>query len=342
MAVKSKGRGAAATFGLLLVLVGVAGAVALWVMADRRPDQAVEGFARGPVGCTTTLEFGDTGTFYVFRETVADDSDVLAECDPVPTPGVDFGVELLSDGEALPTQDDSSISYDTSTAIGESVARIEIDMAGRYDLVVEGDDPSVVAAVGRDPELGVAELRRGAIVVGVVGVVLGALMLLLAGRRSKRAATFTVPDGPGWGPQPAGDGAPAAWPPEPPRVPAVSPDAVRLPEPVPAAPQLLPEPAEPVLPPEPLPAEPLPAEPVLPPEPLPPAEPAEPAEPVPAEPVLPAESVSAESVSAEPVSAEPVFAEPTFPTEPPGSGAGPGSPWGAPSPAERKDPPPPA
>jgi hypothetical protein len=88
--------------------------------------------------------------------------------------------------------------------------------------VVEGDDPSVVAAVGRDPELGVKELRRGAIVVGVVGVVLGALMLLLAGRRSKRAATFVdAPGGPGWGPAPRRGPCVPTWPPEPPRVPQV-------------------------------------------------------------------------------------------------------------------------
>ena len=240
MGVKSKGRGAAAVFGLLLVLAGVAGAAVLWMMAERRPDQAVEGFARGPVGCTTTLEFGDVGTFYVFEEVVGADSDAFAECSPDATQGNEFGFELLDDGRPVATRDDSSIAYDTAEAIGTSVARIEIAEPGRYDLVVEGADPTVVAAVGRDPELGVTDLRRGAIVVGLVGVVLGALLLLLAGRRSKRAATYATPAGPGWGPAPRPDGTVATWPPEPPRVPQVPVNPMLPPEPVaaevPAAP----------------------------------------------------------------------------------------------------------
>lgn len=238
MGVKSRGRGAAATFGLLLVLAGVAGAVALWVMADRRPEQAVEGFARGPVGCTTTLEFGDTGTFYVFEELVGSGSHAFAECAAEATPGIEFGFALLDGDQPVAARDHSSISYDTATAVGESVARIEIAEPGRYDLVVEGPDPTVVAAVGRDPDLGVADLRRGAVVVGAVGVLLGALMLLLAGRRSKRAATFATPEGSGWGPQPASGGVSPAWPPEPPRVtqapvnPMLPPEPVQVDQPV--------------------------------------------------------------------------------------------------------------
>lgn len=214
---KAKGRGAAATFGLLLVLAGIAGAVVLWVMAERRPEQAVDGFARAPVGCTTTLEFTDSGTFYVYEEVVDVASDAFDACPPDATPGQEFGFELLDDGRPLVTRDDTSIEYDTADAVGTSVARVDIDDPGRYDLVVEGADPTVVAAVGRDPDAGIDDLRRGAIVVGVVGVLLGSLMLLLAGRRSKRAATFSTPDGPGWGPRPTST-EPAVWPPEPPRV----------------------------------------------------------------------------------------------------------------------------
>ncbi|HSJ91641.1 MAG TPA: hypothetical protein VK917_06200, partial [Ilumatobacter sp.] len=120
MGVKSKGRGTAATFGLLLLLAGIAGAVVLWVMAERRPEQAVEGFARGPVGCTTTLEFADTGTFFVYEELVSTASEAFAECAPDATPGVDFGFALLDDGRPVATRDDTSITYDTADAVGTS------------------------------------------------------------------------------------------------------------------------------------------------------------------------------------------------------------------------------
>src|SRR5690606_26166445 len=124
MGVRSRGRGVAATFGLLLVLVGIAGVVVLWVMAERRPEQAVEGFARGPVGCTTTLEFGDVGTFYLYEELVGTTSDAFAECAPSATPGSEFSVELLDDGRPIPTRADRSITYDTDAATGTSVARV--------------------------------------------------------------------------------------------------------------------------------------------------------------------------------------------------------------------------
>jgi len=259
MSTKARGRGVAATFGLLLVLAGIAGAAVLWIMGERRPEQAVDGFARGPVGCTTTLEFSDTGTFYVFEERVGDDVDAFAECQPVLTADATFAAELLADGRPLTLRDDTSVAYDTPDAVGTSIARVEIDEPGRYDLVVVGADPAVVAAVGRDPEAGVDDLRRGAVIVGVLGVLLGALLLLLAGRRSKRAATYGVPQGPGWGPQPAA--APAAWPPEPPRVQ---------------------QPVNPLLPPEPVVAEPVASEPVV-------------SEPVASEPV------ASEPVASEPV-----------------------------------------
>lgn len=218
MAGKAKGRGTAAVFGMLLVLAGLAGAAVLWVLSVQRPDRAVEGFARGPVGCTVTLEFSDTGTFYVYEELVAASNPVFDTCEPVPIEGVPFGVELRDDGRPLALRDDTSISYDTDLAVGTSIGRVEIADPGRYRLVVRGGDPTRVAAVGRDPEEGVADLRRGAIAVGVVGVVLGGLMLLLAGRRSKRAATPTMPVGPGWQPERRFDDVEPAWPPVPPTV----------------------------------------------------------------------------------------------------------------------------
>lgn len=238
MGVKSKGRGLAATFGLLLVLAGVAGAAAFWWMAERRPEQAVEGFARGPVGCTTTLEFTDTGRFYIYEELAGSDASTTTDCEPVAIAGEAFSFQLFDGGRAIVTRDDASITYDTEVGIGTSAAWVEIDTPGRYDLVVRGSDPAVVAAVGRDPDEGVDDLRRGAVAVGVVGVVLGVLMLLLAGRRSKKAATYATPTGPGWGPgQVRATDVRADWPPVAPRIPQVPINPMQPSEPaVPTAP----------------------------------------------------------------------------------------------------------
>ena len=78
--------------------------------------------------------------------------------------------------------------------------------------------------------------------VAAAGVLLGGLLLALAGRRSRRAATPSIPDGPGWGHRPV-EGAQPAWPPSPPRIPQV-----------PVNPHQPDTPAEVAAPPPPLPA----------------------------------------------------------------------------------------
>ncbi len=220
MSVKSQGRGLAAALGLFLLFAGLVGGGVLYVVAERRPAQSVEGFARAPIGCTTTLDFTETGTFYVYEEVgaagdVADDS-----CQPVADPSATFEVEFF--GELTPegVTDDDSVSYDVDGFDGRSVQRVEIVEPGQYSLAVTGDDLTVVAALGRDPDDGVDDLRRAAVIVAVAGVGLGLLLLVLSGRRSKRAVVSVPPQGPGWGPSMIVDSTSAddSWPPKAPRV----------------------------------------------------------------------------------------------------------------------------
>ncbi len=200
MAVKSRGRGAAAALGLFCLFAGLVGGAVLYVVAQRRPAQTVEGFARAPVGCNTTLEFGETGTFYVFEEVGADAVEVGNGCQPVADPTSSFGVEFSGELTPASTDDDESLSYDVSGFDGRSVQSIEIAEPGQYTIEVTGNDLTVVAAVGRDPDERIDGLRQAALILAIVGIVLGLLLLTLSGRRSKRAATVTMPSGPGWGP----------------------------------------------------------------------------------------------------------------------------------------------
>lgn len=216
MAIKSKGRGTAAAFGLLLLFAGLIGGGLLYWSSIQRHDDAVDGFARAAVGCTTTLEFSETGTFYVYEElgTLVEPPD--GDCAPISNPLQVFGFELTGEsGEVVPRRDDS-IRYDTDDYSGDSVARIEISEPGEYEIRVRGDDELTVAAIGRDPDDGVDELRQRAIAVAIAGVVLGVLLLVLAGRRSKHAGEFATPEGPGWGPQRTSTV--SSWPPEAPRI----------------------------------------------------------------------------------------------------------------------------
>jgi hypothetical protein len=204
MARKSRGRGTAAAFGLLLVLAGLAGGTVLYVLSVQRPDQAIDGFARAPIGCTTTLEFTETGTFYVFQERGTAVPVPEGGCQPIADASQTFGFELRGPDGPVPLGAEGTLSYDTDDFSGVSAARVQIDTPGQYEIVVVGDDAGVVAAIGRDPHDGVSELRQLAIMVAAVGVILGAVLLVLSGRRSKRAATFSVPDPPVWSPYQGG------------------------------------------------------------------------------------------------------------------------------------------
>jgi hypothetical protein len=217
MGIQSKGRGTAAAFGFLLLFAGIVGALVLFFFSTRRHDDAIDSFARASVGCTTTLDFVETGTFYVYEEQGGIGLSSTGTCEAAATSEPEFGFELSdSDATAVATRIDSSVSYDIDDYFGRSIARFEIDAVGVYDLVVVGPETTVVAAIGRDPDDGVDELRQGAILVGVGGVLLGLLLLILAGRRSKKAAVVGIPDGPGWGPMPPT--IPGTWPPEVPKI----------------------------------------------------------------------------------------------------------------------------
>jgi hypothetical protein len=212
---RSRGRGTAAAFGFLLLIGGLIAGVVMLIVASRLHDQAIEDFARAGVGCRTTLEFDATGTFYVFKETAGRFDVPAGNCEPIAQPDQAFLARLTGPAEAVFVPDES-ISYDASGFTGRSVSKVVIAEPGRYELTVRGADASVVAAVGRDPSNGVDTTRTAGLAVGGAGVVLGGLLLALAGRRSKKAATPAIPDGPGWGP--ARDEQDRAWPPRPPTV----------------------------------------------------------------------------------------------------------------------------
>jgi len=216
---RSRGRGAAAAFGFILLFAGLIGGGVLFVLSTQRHDKAIEKFARAGVGCTTSLEFSKSGTFYVYAETAGTFDPQEIGCEPQATPNQAFFVEFNGPAPVSPRAD-ASISYDTGDFTGTSVARFEITESGTYELEVRGDSTDTWAAVGRDPSDNVDTMRRGAIIVAAIGVVLGGMLLLLAGWRSKRASTPSIPEGPGWDLRP-GESAVRAWPPEPPRIPQV-------------------------------------------------------------------------------------------------------------------------
>ena len=208
MAVKSRGRGTVAALWLLCLFVGLVGGAVLYLVAERRPTQAVENFARAPVGCITTLEFAETGTFYVFEEVGADTEAIGNGCEPTVDPSARFAVEFTGPLQPSVAAGGDVVSYDVAGYDGRSIRQLEITQPGQYTIEVTGDDPTVAAAIGRDPHERVDDLHRAALILAVAGTLLGLVLLTLSGRRSKRAATMAPPSGPGWGPAPRPVGEP--------------------------------------------------------------------------------------------------------------------------------------
>jgi hypothetical protein len=216
--------------GAVLAVAGIVAALALWLAADWRYDDAIENLAPAPVGCDTTLEFDDDGTYYVFAETRGEVGDVDGDCesDDRRYDGEETDLDVVmfdDDDEELDLDRDDDVSYDNGESVGTSLYTVDIPAEGDYTLRVQGEDPDVVARVGADPNDGVTLLRAGAVTAGIVGVGLGAVLMVLGAR--KRAATpgpgaggegpggapfgFAPPTSPPSAPPPADRPAPPPW-----------------------------------------------------------------------------------------------------------------------------------
>ena len=66
--------------GIVLLVVGVVTAAALWFGAGRRYDDAIAKLAPAPIGCNTTLVFDKTGTYTFFVETDGEIGRIEGDC----------------------------------------------------------------------------------------------------------------------------------------------------------------------------------------------------------------------------------------------------------------------
>ncbi|MEM9042383.1 MAG: hypothetical protein AAGD33_21055, partial [Actinomycetota bacterium] len=110
--------------GIALIVAGLVGAVLLWLAAGQRADDAVDGLARAPVGCDTTLDFEDTGTFFVFVERVGSIPQTEGNCGASgdfaldSTPSAD--IQLIGpDGDPVDVERRGGISYDRAGSVGD-------------------------------------------------------------------------------------------------------------------------------------------------------------------------------------------------------------------------------
>jgi hypothetical protein len=207
--------------GALVLAVGIVTGVVLVLAASSRYEEGVRNLARAPIGCVTSLEFAEAGTFVVYVETRGQISDLRGDC---PNSDTDFDssggdlpdvdIVLVDDaGDEVELVSDDSKSYDVAGFIGQSVATVEIEEPGDFELTATSDEDEVAVAVGRTPKDDAASLRTTGIIVLAAGVLLGGLLLLLGLRRRGPAAPGS-PGSPAAAAAPVGAAAP--WSPAPP------------------------------------------------------------------------------------------------------------------------------
>ena len=170
--------------------------VALWLLADKRYDDAVADLAPAPIGCDTTLVFDRVGTYTFFVETKGQVGEIDGDCD-TDDRAYDLGDDELpeigltlvdADGREVDLESADGPTYDRSGAQGTGVSTVRIEDAGDYVLTADADASEAMIRVGRDPANGVTAMRAGALAVLVGGVVVGVLVLVLAQRRARPTA----------------------------------------------------------------------------------------------------------------------------------------------------------
>jgi hypothetical protein len=188
--------------GAGVLVVGVMVALALWYLADARRDDAIAGFARAPAGCDTTLLFDTDGRYVLFVETQGTIDDIGGDCETsgdyatiVGVPSFDLAI-VGPGGNAVPLGGGREITYDAAGFTGTSVGSVEIPAAGQYVMRVASDDEGFAIAIGTDPYERADALRLGAVVVMVVGVVIGGVLLAIAALGRDRASVAGVSSSP--------------------------------------------------------------------------------------------------------------------------------------------------
>lgn len=150
----------------------------------------VEGFARAPIGCTTTLEFDETDTFTLYAETRGRVDDTGGGCSLSGSSFEHTGAvpELTlamvgPSGGVVTIGDPNDFSYDITDFTGSSYATVKVPATGTYRLTVTGDADDLVVAIGRDPERDSIVWVAAGMTIAVLGMAIGLVLVVLGMRR---------------------------------------------------------------------------------------------------------------------------------------------------------------
>lgn len=213
--------------GVSLIVAGLVAGTALWIAAARRLDDAVTGLARAPIGCTTTLNFSETGEFLIFVESAGTLEEVRGDCgvagtfgpaDTSDDPPDPLKMSMIDpDGGEIDLRVESGPDYDAAGFVGRAERVVEITTTGDHLLTVaenvDEDGRSIGAvAVGTNPNDGVTTIRAAAVVAALIGLLAGAVCLVIGSRRTAASSATGPWGGTAWPSAPPPGQPPGSWP----------------------------------------------------------------------------------------------------------------------------------
>ena len=215
--------------GAAVIIAAVGGAVFWLVSGVLGLDDRVDGFERVPYPDGGTVTIDEPGEYVIYTESFSGEEQAggLLLVDP--------------DGDTVDTRlYVSSLTYDFGGQAGAASQTFTAEQAGDYELSSTGLDSSGISslAVGKSIGGDIVSAVVGAFVIGGLGVLVGAVVLIVTAVRRSRAKRERrpptpppsvwgrqqtaggqpPPPQPGWGapPPPPGSSAPGRWAPPPP------------------------------------------------------------------------------------------------------------------------------
>ena len=176
------------TLGGTLTIVSIAVGVEIVMQLDDRVTTMV----RTPSGCSSEVEFSDSGRFYLYLET----DGVIGDLGPCGNDERLYSIDgdpsaevLITDdsGAEVDLRDDDSVEYDNGTFAGRSVAWFSASAGDRYVITVAGDREVVIAA-GRNvaPEAQAGFIVAALMMLAGITVLVVALVTTIGSRRRSR------------------------------------------------------------------------------------------------------------------------------------------------------------
>jgi hypothetical protein len=177
--------------GALVVAAGSIAGVVMLLASSSNYDEGVQNLARAPIGCTTSLEFDEAGSYLIYVETTGSVGEMRGDC---PNADTDFDLGFDADADDLPDVEivlvdddgdevdldtDSSADYDAAGFVGWSVASVEIDRAGDFELTATSDEREIAISVGRNPQEAAGTMRTAGILALALGAAFGGLLIVL-------------------------------------------------------------------------------------------------------------------------------------------------------------------